>query len=247
MNGVRSTPIVAVFGSSVRATLNPAEALGRAVGDTDCILLTGGGRQPNEGSVKEKAMVGARASEGPARRAARVGVLGVESTRVRIEVTDSQVILEPNLGHGRNYVNAAMCDVAVGFPGGHGTDSEVAFALALGRPVVLVGDAWDTSFPRGEDQSARDALVASARKRVKGTGGTALDALVNRAYADLLVRPVRVERLRLDHPPGEVAATARNLTKAVGLHGGIPTLADRPDLAELAKQYRDWLTRFTRG
>jgi hypothetical protein len=244
MNGVRSTPIVAVFGSSVRATLDPAEALGKAVADAVCILLTGGGRHPDEGSVKERAMVGARAAEGFARRAARVGVLGVESTRVRIEVTDSEVILEPNLGHGRNYLNAATCDVAVAFPGGPGTDSEVAFALALGRPVVLVGKAWDTSFPPGEDRSAREALVASARKRVKGTGRTALDVLVDRAYADLLVRPVRVERLGLDHPAGEVAATARNLTEGVGLHGDVPTLSDRPDLTELAKQYRDWLSGF---
>jgi hypothetical protein len=174
-------------------------------------------------------------------------VLGVESTRVRIEVTDSQVILEPNLGHGRNYLNAAMCDVAVGFPGGHGTDSEVAFALALGRPVVLVGEEWDTSFPPGEDRPARDALVASARKRVTGTGRTALDVLVDRAYADVLVRPVRVERLGLDHPAGEVAATARNLARAVGLRGDVPTLSDRPDLTELAKQYRDWLAGFAHG
>jgi hypothetical protein len=90
-------------------------------------------------------------------------------------------------------------------------------------------------------------LVASARKRVTGTGRTALDVLVDRAYADVLVRPVRVERLGLDHPAGEVAATARNLTSAVGLHGDVPTLSDRPDLTELAKQYRDWLAGFAHG
>ena len=129
------------------------------------------------------------------------------------------------------------------FPEGNGTKSEVAFALALGRPVVLVGSAWDTVFPPGEDREAREALIESAKKRVEGDHSTALGVLVTQAYDDLLEADVRVERYELDHPAAEIVAAARGLAgdDDAGLVGDLPMLTDRPDLDPLADQYRDWL------
>lgn len=238
---VRHPPVVAVFGSTEEPTLVPAERLGKAVVDDGSVLLTGGGRSPEDRSVKEAAMRGAGAAGTPAARGRRVGVLGVESDNVGIEISDSGVIFEPGLGHGRNYLNAAMCDVAIAFHGGHGTDSEVAFALSLGRPVVLVGPGWETSFPPGEDDSARTALVRSARRRVKGDDGSALGDLISRAYEDLATARLRVQRCGLDEPADQLAVAAGGLAEDVGLHGVVPTLHDREDLDELAQQYRDWL------
>lgn len=235
-------PVVAVFGSKGADTLEPALAVGEAVAVAGCVLLTGGGREPTERSVKEQAMNGARRAERDGHRGARVGVLGVESTRVHLEVDESQVILEPALGHDRNYVNAAMCDVAVAFPGGEGTDSEVAFALALGRPVVLVGDRWERAFPTDEGGSARRHLIESAKGRVKGRQGRDIDDLVNRAYRDLPSAVLTVRRVTLDEPAADIVASAVALAEGTGLPGDVPHLADRPDLEPLAEDYRAWLS-----
>lgn len=233
-------PVIGVFGGAVEATLEPAERVGHAVVVGGSILLTGGGRRLDEAAVKEAAMRGASAA--PAAAAGRrVGVLGVESTQVGIDISDSGVILEPNVGHQRNYLNAAMCDVAIAFPGGHGTDSEVVFALALGRPVVLVGEDWERVFPLSQDLAARGALVGSAQRRVRGGGRTELDALITRAYEAFPTAKLRVQRLPLDAPAEEIVSTARGLAEAAGLRGDFPELRDRPDLVGVARGYRDWL------
>ncbi len=239
----RRTPVIAVFGSNEEPTLEPSERIGREVAATGCVLLTGGGVRLDQGQVKERAMRGARDAESKDAAAWRIGVLGVESADVAFTAEGSRAILEPNLGDGRNYLNAAMCDVAIALPGGDGTKSEVAFALALGRPVVLVGSAWDTVFPPGEDREAREALIESAKNRVEGDHGTALGVLVAQAYDDLLEADVRVERYELDHPAAEIVAAARGLAgdDDAGLVGDLPMLTDRPDLDPLADQYRDWL------
>ncbi|WP_425953740.1 hypothetical protein [Xylanimonas sp. McL0601] len=237
----RTAPVIAVFGSDVERTVAPARAAGEAVARSGAVLLTGGGRRPAERSVKEQAMNGARDAEAAGERAARVGVLGAASREVRIEVAGSQVILEPGLSHARNYVNAAMCDVAIAFHGGRGTDSEVVFALALGRPVVLAGAEWDHAFPPGEDRAGRLALVASARSLVPGDQDTSIDDHMRRAYDELLAARLRVERLGLDEPPARIVACARRLVEEAGLQGDLPALADRPDVGLLAERYRDWL------
>src|SRR6187401_2054352 len=114
---VRLTPVEPVFGSKTASTLEPARRLGRAVAKSGCVLLTGGGLMPRDPLVKEWAMEGARDAESAGISAWRVGVLGTESTRVHVTETGPELILEPNLGDGRNYLNAAMCDAAVAFPG----------------------------------------------------------------------------------------------------------------------------------
>jgi uncharacterized protein (TIGR00725 family) len=238
-------PVVAVFGSSVPETMPPATSLGRAVAEQRCVLLTGGGRKPAGQSVKEQAMEGCRAAGKGDAPGFRVGVLGTEPHRVGFEVSGTEAILGPGLGDGRNYLNAAMCDVAVALPGGRGTHSEVAFALALGRPVVLLGD-WRTPFPN-EMPDSRRALVDSARPRVPGTDGSDLSTLVTAAYAAVLgTAELRVERRPLEHDADDVVATAVGMVDCDHLPGDVPRLVDRPDLDPVAAAYRRWLADLRR-
>jgi hypothetical protein len=170
-----------------------------------------------------------------------VGIVGAESDRVGVDERGDELVLSPALGDGRNYVNAALCDVAVALPGGHGTDSEVAFALALGRPVLLVGEEWDRLLPPALDRAAREVLVASARRRVPGGHGCDLARLVTTAYDDLLeAEHLRVERVPLAEPAASVAQRARRLAERAGPAGEWPHLADREDLAPLAERYDAW-------
>lgn len=244
----RRTPVVGVFGSTLPETLGPARDIGEAVARAGCVLLTGGGHDPHEASVKEQALAGARVAERAGVPAPRVGVLGVEATRVGVVSEGAELVLAPALGDGRNYLNAAMCDVAVALPGGPGTDSEVAFALALGRPVLLVGEGWDRLQPSALDRAAREALLASARRRVPGGDGSVLARLVSAAYDALLAVPrLPVERVGPDESATDVARRARRLAVEVGPVGEMPLLADRPDLATLAGTYAEWLARVDGG
>jgi len=51
------------------------------------------------------------------------------------------IVIPTGFGHGRNIIVVASGDAVIALPGEHGTASEIAFALLLGRPVVAVG-AW---------------------------------------------------------------------------------------------------------
>lgn len=236
--------VIAVFGGKLKPTLEPAWDIGRAIGMSGCILLTGGGAKPGKKYVKERAMDGARDAERHGGHGWRLGVLGVESARVHADERGRQLIIEPNLGDGRNYLNAALSDAAIAFPGGNGTNSEVAFALALGRPVVLLGSDWDTSFPPGEDDDAREALIGSAKERVWGTDGSALSRLVTSAYDELRrIEQLDVARYEIDHPADSVVLMTRKLATKHGLHGALPSLDDRPDLEPLAARCHQWLAR----
>jgi uncharacterized protein (TIGR00725 family) len=48
-----------------------------------------------------------------------------------------------NLGHARNVLIAHTADALIAVDGAHGTISEAAIALKLGKPVVALQTAWD--------------------------------------------------------------------------------------------------------
>lgn len=50
-----------------------------------------------------------------------------------------------NLGHARNMVIAHAADAVIAVDGGHGTISEAAVALKLGKTVVALAADWDIS------------------------------------------------------------------------------------------------------
>ena len=152
--------------------------------------------------------------------ATRIGVLGKEEDGVSFEVLDDRsAVMSLGFGDKRNYVEACMCDAAVAFEGGDGTKSEVAFCLALGRPVVLVGDAWTDDFPIRRDEASLQDFLAASRNRVKPTGEDDIDRLIADAYATLTISRDRViHQVSLERPVDAVRLAGHCAAEAH--HGG---------------------------
>jgi uncharacterized protein (TIGR00725 family) len=237
----RRRPVLAVFGSSEPDTLEPAESVGREIANRGATLLTGGMR-PGCETVKERAIRGAESAGGHARW---VGVPGTEAAEGDAVRTDTSLVVPLGYGDRRNCVEAFMCDAAIAFRGRHGTVSEVAFCLAFGRPVVLVGfGPGGTQFPVEDDAAARARYVREARGPVPAPVARAegIDRLIAAAY-DVLSQPVieqHVEHFAVDAPAGAIVAAAWRAATAVGLRGGFP---DLPERARAAFTYRSWLDR----
>lgn len=166
--------------------LEAARAFGAAIVRAGAVLLSGGtGCGADE--IKERAIEGAVAEGG--------GWIGVENSgrlapprRVR-----GGLVVSPGVGHRRNFVGAALCDAAIALSGEDGTASEVVFALALRRPVVLYG--WT---PSGD-------LIDAAQRRVPRTNGdSVLDRAIARAYDRPLLLP---DPTPPDVPPEEIVSS----------------------------------------
>lgn len=107
-----------------------SEQLGRALMDRKLRIVTGG-----LGGVMEAACRGARSSAQwiPG---STVGILPSYNVGTANQWVD--VIIPTGLGHARNVVVVASADVVLAIGGRAGTLSEIAFAWALGRPVIAV-------------------------------------------------------------------------------------------------------------
>lgn len=156
------------------ADLETARRFGAAIARAGAVLLTGGvGNSAAE--VKEQAIDGAVAAGGAWVGVENSGTL-TPPRRVR-----GGLVVSPGVGHRRNFIGAALCDAAIALSGEDGTASEVVFALALGRPVVLY------------DRVPAADLVTAAQRRVPVTDGPALlDRLIAAAYERPARPPYRV-------------------------------------------------------
>lgn len=67
---------------------------------------------------------------------------------------DVTVALPTGLGELRNGLIARTCAGMIAIGGGHGTLSEIALALRLGRPVAALA-SWEIRPPRGDDAGLR--------------------------------------------------------------------------------------------
>jgi uncharacterized protein (TIGR00725 family) len=79
------------------------------------------------------------------------------------------VVIATGFGHGRNVIVAATGDAVIALPGGHGTASEIALALTLGRCVIGLR-AWEEYPGVIRARSAREAVeraMAAADARVR--------------------------------------------------------------------------------
>jgi uncharacterized protein (TIGR00725 family) len=170
---MRRQPIVGVMGGAAAdgadaATLALAREVGRRLAAAGALLLCGG-----RGGVMEAAARGAREGGGRV-----IGVLpyapGEGEPNPFVDCA-----LFTGLGDGRNYVNAHTSDVLIALRGGAGTLSEIALALKLGVPVVLL-DAWDFlagqpalggDTPSVHVRSAEDAVAAAFRLIGFAAGG----------------------------------------------------------------------------
>jgi len=124
-------PVIGVMGSGAPrpATLEAARVLGRLLAGAGWIVLTGG----LPAGVMEAAAAGARSVPG----SLTIGVLPTgPDGPVSAEI---DVAVFTGVGEARNAINVLSSDVVVACGvEGPGTASEVALALRLGRPVVLL-------------------------------------------------------------------------------------------------------------
>jgi uncharacterized protein (TIGR00725 family) len=123
------TPYVAVVGPGEASPeeLHTAEEIGARLADAGAVVVTGG-----LGGVMEAACRGARS-----RRGRTIGILpGDDRDAANGWV---EIAIATGLGELRNGLVVRAADALVAVGGGHGTLSEVALALKLGRPVVGLG------------------------------------------------------------------------------------------------------------
>ena len=126
------TPYVAVVGPGEASPdeLHAAEEIGAGLAAAGAVVVTGG-----LGGVMEAACRGARS-----RRGRTVGIGPGEDRDAANGWVD--VAIATGLGELRNGLVVRAADALVAVGGGHGTLSEVALALKLGRPVVGLG-TWE--------------------------------------------------------------------------------------------------------
>jgi uncharacterized protein (TIGR00725 family) len=126
------TPYVAVIGpgEASPAELHAAEEIGAGLAGAGAVVVTGG-----LGGVMEAACRGARS-----RRGRTLGILPGEDRDAANGWVD--VAVATGMGELRNGLVVRAVDAVVAVGGGHGTLSEIALALKLGRPVVGLG-TWE--------------------------------------------------------------------------------------------------------
>jgi uncharacterized protein (TIGR00725 family) len=131
--GVSRRVIIGVMGpgSADQEHAALARAVGRGVAERGAVLLCGG-----RGGIMEAAAEGARAAGG-----LTVGVLPGASAAETPPNEFIEVALFTGMGEGRNWVNVCASDALIAIGGGFGTLSEIALALRISKPVVLLG-SW---------------------------------------------------------------------------------------------------------
>ena len=123
------TPYIGVIGpgEASAAELESAEEVGAGLASLGAVVVTGG-----LGGVMEAACRGARS-----RRGRTLGILPGEDREAANGWVE--IAVATGLGELRNGLIVRACDALVAVGGGHGTLSEVALALKLGRPVIGLG------------------------------------------------------------------------------------------------------------
>jgi uncharacterized protein (TIGR00725 family) len=122
--------VIGVMGAGAcdAETAGLAEEVGRRIAEAGAVLVCGG-----RGGVMEAA----------ARGASRAGglVVGVLPGRDDAESPPNafvDIAVFTGMRDGRNWINACTSDAVIAISGGWGTLSEVALAMKLGKPVVLL-------------------------------------------------------------------------------------------------------------
>ena len=108
-----------------------AEDVGRLLAERGCTVVTGG-----LGEVMAAAARGAKKAGGTT-----IGILPGESRADANEWIDHVVVT--GIGHARNLAVVATGDAVIAVGGSWGTLAEIAFAMRLGRPVVVLEPGWE--------------------------------------------------------------------------------------------------------
>ena len=133
-----------------------AEQVGRLLAEGGATVVTGG-----LGEVMAAAARGAKSAGGTT-----IGIVPTETREGVNEWIDHVVVT--GIGHARNLAVVASGDAVIAVGGRYGTLAEIAFALTLGRPVVLLESDWQLEGTRRAQTPAEavEFALASARHRV---------------------------------------------------------------------------------
>ena len=137
-------PIIGVMGGGTASShdLESAHQLGGLIAQNGWVLLNGG----RNAGIMEASAKGAKSQGG-----LTVGILPDESCRNTSTFIDIPVLT--GMGNARNAINVLSSHVVVACPGGAGTLSEIALALKVRRPVILLnfnaGNAFDAYAEKG--------------------------------------------------------------------------------------------------
>ncbi len=151
-------PQIAVIGAGAcdETASVQAEAVGRQIARQGGILLCGG-----LGGVMEAAARGAQEAGGITLGILPGGNIQEANPYIAIKVAT-------NLGHARNVLLVHSADALIAVAGSYGTLSEIAIALKIGKPVVVL-NSWQPGSEVIVADSPEDA-VAKAFAAI-GTGG----------------------------------------------------------------------------
>jgi uncharacterized protein (TIGR00725 family) len=141
---------VSVVGSGAGHVAAAAE-VGRLLAERGCTVVTGG-----LGEVMEAAHRGAKEAGGTT-----IAILPGESHADANPWADHVVVT--GIGHARNLAVAASGHAVIAVGGSYGTLAEVAFALRLGRPVVVLqgGPSVPGVLCASTPEEAVDAVLAA--------------------------------------------------------------------------------------
>jgi uncharacterized protein (TIGR00725 family) len=126
--------VIGVMGASRcdEATSEMARRVGVLIAQRGAVLLCGG-----RGGVMEAAARGAKEAGG-----LTIGILPGMNAGETPPNPYIDVAIFTGLRDGRNWVNVCASDAIIAVSGGYGTLSEIALALKVGKPVVLV-HSWE--------------------------------------------------------------------------------------------------------
>ena len=140
---------VSVIGSGAEHEAT-AEEVGRLLAERGCVVVTGGLDE-----VMAAAHRGAKAAGGTT-----IAILPGETRGAANPWADHVVVT--GVGHARNLAVAASGDAVIAVGGSWGTVAEIAFAMRLGRPVVVLDGPALAGVPQvGSAAEAVDAVLAS--------------------------------------------------------------------------------------
>jgi uncharacterized protein (TIGR00725 family) len=140
---------VSVVGSGTEYEAT-AEQVGTLLAERGCVVVTGG-----LGEVMAAAHRGAKAAGGTT-----LAIVPGETRRAANPWADHVVVT--GIGHARNLAVAASGDAVIAVGGSWGTVAEIAFAMRLGRPVVVLdGPALDGVPRASRPEDAVEAVLAA--------------------------------------------------------------------------------------
>jgi uncharacterized protein (TIGR00725 family) len=152
----RAATYIAVVGpgdDATKAETDVAREVGRLLAERDVILVCGG-----LAGVMEAACQGASDRGG-----LTVGLLpGRERAAGNPYLS---VVLATGLGELRNGLVAGVCDAVIAIGGSWGTLSEIALAMRIGKPVIMIG-GWTIEPPVHERTRNLPRAAASAEEAV---------------------------------------------------------------------------------